>query len=329
MNSSSPVVSIVMPLYNAERFVFAALKSVLSMQDLPLEVIVVDDGSTDRSRAEVERLQDWRVQVVSNAGKGIADALNTGLAIAQGEIIARCDADDLYPANRLLRQVQWLSDHPEFAAVCGNYLAIDPKGKLVIQFNCGETEEEITEELRAGISRTHLCTFAIRTQALRELGGFRAYFTSAEDIDLQLRLGDRFRVGYVPDICYQYRLHNASITHTRSSSEREFFDGIAREFQQQRQLSGKDNLQRGCPPPLPSPGKPAFTAAEHIQGFLLSRAWQEFQQGQKRQAFFTGIQAALAYPQNFSVWRSLLALWIKSINYKALLFKQRFALNRE
>lgn len=320
---NSPLVSLIMPLYNAERYVYTALQSVLS-HNLAMEVIVVDDGSTDRSLHEVQRIHDPRIRVLRNREKGIAAALNTGLTAAQGEIVVRCDADDRYPADRLPQQVAWLSQHPEFAAVCGNYLAIDPKGKLVIQFDCGAVEEEITQELQAGITRTHFCTFAIRTHALQALGGFRDYFASAEDIDLQLRLGDRFRVGYLPQVCYHYRLHSASITHTKSSSEREFFDTTAREFQQQRHLSGKDNLQRGCPPPVPSPGKSPFTAAEHIQAFLLSRAWQEFRKGQRRQAFVTGMQAALSYPQNLSVWRSLLALWVKSLNYKALLFKHQW-----
>lgn len=310
---TSPLVSIIMPLYNAERFVSLALKSVLSQQKLAMEVIVVDDQSTDQSLCVVKQLRDDRIRVLTNAGRGIADALNTGLSAARGSILTRCDADDIYASNRLQHQVSWLNQHSSFAAVCGNYCIIDSQGSLVIQFDCGDHEDEITRELQTGKTRTHLCTFAIRTQVFKELGGFRSYFTSGEDIDFQLRLGDRFRVGYCPEVNYLYRIHRTSITHTTASTKREFFDDMAREFQQQRHLTGKDNLQRGCPPPVPDGKGIPYTAAEHIQVFLLGRAWQEFQQGKSQKAFSTSLQAALTYPQKLSVWRSLLALWIKSM----------------
>lgn len=311
--TNAPIVSILMPMYNAERYLATALTSLLHEQDLPLEVIVIDDGSTDRSLEQLHPFADPRLKLIPNSGKGVATALNTGLAAAQADIVIRCDADDRYPADRLRKQVEWLTQHPEFGAVCGNYGAIDAKGNLVIQFSCGAIAEEITQELRHGITRTHLCTFAIRTELLRDLGGFRPYFLNAEDIDLQLRLGEISRVWYTPDLCYYYRLHNTSVTHSKSSIEREFFDRIAQEFQQQRLSSGKDDLQRGCPPERPPTNQIRLTAAAHIQGFLLSRAWQEFEQGHLGQALITGLRAALAQPDRLSVWRSLLILGIRTL----------------
>ncbi|HEY9657465.1 MAG TPA: glycosyltransferase family A protein, partial [Allocoleopsis sp.] len=244
--TSQPVlVSIVMPLYNAERYVFAALQSILRERSISLEVIVVNDGSTDHSLREVYRLKDNRIRVVQNTGKGIAAALNTGLAAAQGSIFMRCDADDLYPMHRFSQQIHWLQNHPEIVAVCGNYEAIDSRGTSIIQFWCGTEAEDISVELRNGISRTHLCTFAVRTEVLRQLGGFRSYFVTAEDIDMQLRIAEVGQVWYLPDVSYRYRIHDSSITHTKSSSEREFFDFVVREFQRQRQDTGEDDLQRG------------------------------------------------------------------------------------
>lgn len=324
--SSSPVfVSVIMPMYNAERYVVSAVHSVLREKSIPIELIVVDDGSTDGSVGKLQRIDDPRLRLLRNPGKGIASALNAGLALAKGQIITRCDADDCYPVDRLKTQVEWLMQHPDFSAVCGGYSVIDPKGSLVIQFRCGVDAEEITTELQHGIIRTHLCTFAIRADALRSLDGFRPYFATAEDIDLQLRLGDRFKVAYLPSNNYHYRLHSTSITHTKSSAEREFFDVIAREFQKQRHLTGQDDLQRHCPPPLPQPvDKTPLTAATHIQGFLLSRAWQEFQRGQTRQALMTGLRAAFTKPNSGSVWKSLLVLGLKAIDPRRLFFLSRY-----
>ncbi len=319
------LLSIIMPVYNAERFVAAALSSILQEQTIPLEIIVVNDGSTDASLMQIQDFSDWRLRLVNNRGRGIAEALNTGLAIARGEFVARCDADDLYPLDRIARQVSWLKQHPEYGAVCGGYAAIDPKGQPLVQFDDSPIATEITQELCAGFARTHFCTYIVQTEILRSLGGFRPYFKTGEDIDLQLRLGETCRVWYQPGICYHYRLHNASVTHTKSSAEREFFDAMAREFQVQRQTLGADQLESGMPPipPAITVQRP-LSAAQHIQKFLLWRAWYEHQAGQKWQAVSTGMRSALTFPSDLATWRSVVALAIKPVESSEFTIKPTF-----
>jgi cellulose synthase/poly-beta-1,6-N-acetylglucosamine synthase-like glycosyltransferase len=312
-NPQPILVSVILPLYNAQPYVLDAVRSVLQETRISLELIVVDDGSTDRSLKVLQQIRDDRLVVLRNQGKGIADAMNTGLAAARGKLIARCDADDCYPEGRLFRQVNWLMQHPEAGAVCGGYGVIDPRGQSVTAFEWSEKIEDITGELQTGYTRTHLCTFVMRTEIVRSIGGFRPYFVTAEDVDLQLRLADAARVWYLPGVCYHYRLHETSITHTKSSTEREFFDHIAREFQQQRQQQGSDALERGCPPALPQKhDKPPLTAKQHLQVFLLGEAWRNYQIGQPLKALAAGMRSALALPSNLSVWRSVLLLMIKS-----------------
>src|SRR5213593_4773866 len=100
-----PVVSVIMPMRNAERFFAESLHSVLNQQSrgssFDLEVVVVDDGSTDRSARIVREMNDPRIRLVAGPQRGISAAFNAGLAEARGEMIARCDADDLYPPGRL------------------------------------------------------------------------------------------------------------------------------------------------------------------------------------------------------------------------------------
>jgi GT2 family glycosyltransferase len=321
------LVSVIVPLYNAERYITAALTSILSEQSLSLELLVIDDGSTDHSVARVKAISDPRLRLISNWGKGIADALNTGLAAAQGEFLVRCDADDLYPVQRIAHQVAWLQQNPDYGAICGGYCAIDPRGSLLVEFNDSTIAEEITPELCAGFARTHFCTYTLRTEILRSLSGFRSYFMTGEDIDLQLRLGEVCRVWYQPGICYHYRLHRASITHTQSSAKREFFDKLARDFQRQRQSVGQDDLQRGAPPDIPETAacRP-LSAAQHIQKFLLWRAWYEHQAGQKWQALTTGIRSAMTLPSNLAIWKSVLALAIKPAEANSMLIKPTFRL---
>jgi len=307
-----PLVSVVIPMYNAEAFISSTLDSILQEQTVDLEVIVVNDGSTDGSLDRVLAVKDNRIRVVDGPCQGISASLNTGLAAAKSDIIVRCDADDQYPPGRIAAQVNWLSQHPEYGAVCGGFSTIDPAGRLIAQFDIHSHPKEITDELQTGVTSTHFCTYAVRTQILRAIGGCRSYFKTAEDIDLQLRIGEVCRVHYLPETLYKYRLHNASITHVQSNVEREFFSSMAIEFQRQRLLQGSDALQRGCPPVLPqSTEKGAMKTGEHIQKLLIHRAWQEHQAGYKRQALTTAIRSVMSKPKTMMAWSNLFALCIK------------------
>jgi glycosyltransferase involved in cell wall biosynthesis len=315
-----PLVSIVIPMYNAEAFISSTLDSILQEKSVDLEVIVVNDGSTDGSLDQVFAVKDHRIRVVDGPCQGISASLNAGLAAAKSDIIMRCDADDQYPSGRIAIQTNWLSQHPEYGAVCGGFSTIDPSGRLIAQLDDHRSPRDITDELQSGITSTHFCTYAIRTQILKTLGGCRQYFKTAEDIDLQLRIGEVCRVCYLPDILYKYRLHNASITHVQSNVEREFFSLIAVEFQQQRILQGSDDLQRGCPPALPQNlEKKAMKSGEHIQKLLIHRAWQEHQAGEKRQALTTALRSVRSQPRTMMAWSNLLALCIKPSGRKKTL----------
>jgi glycosyltransferase involved in cell wall biosynthesis len=308
-----PLVSVIIPMYNAEPFISATLVSILQEQQISLEVIVINDQSTDASLEKVLSIRDERIKVIEGKKEGIAAALNLGIAEAQGEIFMRCDADDLYPPGRIKEQINWLSQHPEFGAVCGGFSTIDQQRRTVANLvsRC-QDNEEITVELRQGKTRTHFCTYATRAELLRKLDGFRSYFETAEDIDLQLRLGEQCRVMYIPEVQYYYRLHDTSITHSVDGIRREFFDQIARTFQQQRAIKGFDDLEQGCSPSPPrSFRKKTNRASEHIQGMLLGSAWREHQGGRKQQAVLLGVKSVVAQPKNFRVWRSLLALIVK------------------
>lgn len=313
-----PQVSVVITVRNAEDFIEATLASILQERDVSLEVVLIDNGCTDTTIARVQAFNDERVRVIKGPGKGIAHALNVAYAAARGGIIVRCDGDDLYPPNRLVRQVKWLAEHPEFGAVCGGFSTIDAKGNPLADLGHKEESTEITEELRNGVIRTHIGTFAIRSEALRTAGGSREYFNCFEDFDFQLRLGETCRVWFEPEIEYIYRLHQTSSTHSRSDTEREFLQDQAFKFQRQRREQGIDDLQRGCPPPVPKGGsKSPRDTAQHIQDMLIGSAWSEHQSGNKRQALIKGMRSVIALPTNLEAWRSMLALAIKPTGQKS------------
>ncbi len=309
---TSPDVSILMPMRNAERFVEAALLSILAQGPSNFEILVIDDGSTDRSPAIVKKMGEASVRMIDGPKAGISACMNAGLTAARGPLIARCDADDLYPAGRLAFQLAWLKDHADFAGVCGAFDTITPAGKQAAQLKFSQRAEEVTQELLAGIARTHLCTYLIRASALKEIGGFRRWFTTAEDIDLQFRLAEVGRIHFDPTIAYHYRLHDQSITHQQAASQRAFFESCARSFLLDRQATGQDALARGLPPPVPpDDDAPRQSSSEHLQKILLGSAWGYHGKGEKCRALTTGLRACFHRPSNFSAWKSLLALGIR------------------
>src|SRR5579864_5984497 len=122
-----PVISVVMGVYNAQRYVSEAIESVLNQTFGDFEFIVVDDGSTDRTPAILQEYQarDPRLKVLRIAHAGIVAAANAGLAIARAELIARADADDVCLPERFARQVSYMGDHPECVCLGSRMLLIE------------------------------------------------------------------------------------------------------------------------------------------------------------------------------------------------------------
>jgi glycosyltransferase involved in cell wall biosynthesis len=305
------LISVIIPMKNAEPFVRAAVQSVLNQRDVDLEVIVIDDGSTDRSAAVVRGINDPRVRLIEGPRTGISAAFNSGLAAAKGEFLARCDADDLYPPDRLAWQLELLQQHPEIGAVCGSFATITESGEPVAEQKSPQAQD-VTEELRGGKGRSHVCAYLFRTELLRQLNGCRTFFVTAEDVDLQLRLSEITKIWYDPRPAYLYRLHDASITHSQKSAQRAFFEKCAREFQQQRQTRGQDDLQFGKPPMAPASDRSApVSSRKQIQRILLGQAWAAHAAGAKAQAIRLGARAFMTSPLSPHAWRSVISLLLK------------------
>ena len=304
-------VSILIPMRNMEAFIVETLSTLLLENSLSIEILIVDDLSTDKSVEKIEALDDDRIRILQGAGKGISAALNLAITEAKGEVLMRCDADDLYPPGRIELQFYWLKDNPEFGAVCGGFDAIDVNSQHVSNMPTGELAEEITSELLSGITRTTFCAFAVRAEVMKNIGGFRSYFVTAEDIDFSLRLSGYTRVMYLPGLCYSYRLHNGSTVHSQASIQRIFYENTARLFQQQRVLRDHDDLELGTPPSAPKAEGVADKADEQIQGLLIATAWKAHASGNKLRALSLAWRSFKLNPLKFKYYRSSLALLLK------------------
>ncbi len=309
-----PQVTVVMPMRNGRPYVEQALRSILDQRGVDLEIVVVDDGSTDGSAEGIADLNDPRIRVIPGPEKGISAAVNAGIEHAQGEFIARSDADDIYPAGRLARQVQFLVEHEEFGVICGAFHSVTHKGHPIALLGNYTGSEDITEELNAGKTRTHFCTFLTRAALLRQLGGCREFFVTGEDVDLQFRLGESARVWYEHQNCYFYRLHQNSIIHSQADVERAFYEECAKRFLKQRMANEKDDLESGNAPspPKDAPSAPKSVAAQ-IQGHLSGACWRAFTRGEFRDAYRFALRQCRFFPCALTSWRTLIVLVCKTL----------------
>jgi glycosyltransferase involved in cell wall biosynthesis len=196
-----PRVSVVMPVYNTERFVGATVQAMLDQTFRDFEFIIINDGSTDGSLAVLESYakQDARIRLISRPNTGYIKALNEGLALARGEYLARMDADDLARADRLEKQVKTLDEDPALVAVGSAAMLIDEHGDPIGEAPVPITHEQIEERHLRGGSGIHHPAVTIRTQALRDVGGYDESLQPCEDYDLWLRLGEVGKLLNLPE----------------------------------------------------------------------------------------------------------------------------------
>lgn len=198
-----------MPVYNAERYLSEAVESILNQTYGDLEFVIIDDGSTDRSLdiLNLYAAQDPRLRIISRPNTGCVRALNEGLALCQGEYIARMDNDDVALPERLQRQIAFLDAHPECLMVGCALLRIDADGDLLCEEALPESHEEIEARLLRGLGAIGHPAALIRRQSLVEVGGYREAYYGADDYDLWLRLAERGRLANLPDALLKYRVH--------------------------------------------------------------------------------------------------------------------------
>lgn len=211
-------VSVLMPVYNAERYVGEAIASILAQTFPDFELVVVDDGSTDGTAEVLDACGDPRMRRYRNEGNlGIPATRNLSLSLARGEYVAWMDADDRSLPERLARQVEFMDAHPEIVSLSTGICTIDEAGQAVRQFRIVAAPEAVRGRLLLeNCLGTNGCVM-VRTAVIRGLGGYRPVV--AEDYDLFLRLTD-----WQPCACslseylYEYRVHSDSDMGRRSSA---------------------------------------------------------------------------------------------------------------
>lgn len=206
-----PKVSVLMPAYNAEKYIADAMESILNQTFQDFELIVLNDCSRDGTEGIILSYDDPRIVYVKNPeNMGVAGTLNRGLELAKGEYIARMDADDISLQNRLEKQVQYLDAHPKVAVLGTNVELFDENG--VISTGWSSTDPaQMKVDLLFSCGLAHPSVM-MRRNVIKELGGYDLAFEGLEDYQLWCRVAKHYDVTTLPDLLFRYRIHSAQVT---------------------------------------------------------------------------------------------------------------------
>jgi glycosyltransferase involved in cell wall biosynthesis len=205
---NKPLVSVVMVVCNVDRFLGEAVESILGQTFTDFEFIILDFGSTDRSKAIASgyAAQDSRIKLHEIPNCGLAKARNAACALARGQYIAILDADDVSLPDRLQRQFEFMEDNPEVGLLGGAIQWVDARGGSL--FLTGVPSED--HEIRSALAFCNpFCQSAVmfRRGAFTSVGGYRKVFAQAEDYDLWLRISEHFRCANLKQVIVRYRIH--------------------------------------------------------------------------------------------------------------------------
>ena len=280
VNQVQPRVTYVITNYNYGQFLDQAVRSLLNQTFEDLEVIVVDDRSTDDSATVLDNLaRDKRVVVIrhhENQGNRVGD--NEGIALARGEYVGTLDADDfaLQP-HAVARQVSVLDEHPDVGFVYAAYSFVDEDGAAFRLFRpwlndyvCDGLSE--FSRLIQGNYISHSGTLA-RRSSLRSIGGYDVELPYAGDFDVWLRLCARYGVGYLSEPLYSYRIHRRNMSHA-GVSPRVASDELVRAL-----THGFDDL------PSTAPVELRQRRSEALRRALLATSWGDRSHGRTRRSW--------------------------------------------
>jgi glycosyltransferase involved in cell wall biosynthesis len=237
----TPTISVLLPVYNAERYISLALESIITQTFDDFELLALDDGSTDRSLSILREYEtkDDRLRIYSRENRGLVKTLNELINLSRGAYLARMDADDISRPQRFEKQIAYLEAHPECVAVGTRSLVIDTEGMPIREFITNFTHDEIDSAHLSGIGQSEIShpSVMMRREAVERAGRYREDYRCAEEMDLFLRLAEIGKLANLPEVLILYRQHLQSFCYAQGNQLRIFG----------RRATQEARLRRGLP----------------------------------------------------------------------------------
>lgn len=214
---ASKAVTVLLPVYNGERYVAGTIASVLTQSFEDFELLILDDGSTDHTPqilAQCAR-SDARVRVLRHENGGVGYTLNRGMREARGALLAEIGADDFALPDRLMKQVEFLTDNPDHVLV-GGYLRIIDQNDVPIGVRRYPTSDRALRNAMPLYNPFASPSIMYRRDEALAAGGYSSRFPACEDYDFVLRLAKRGRIANLPEPLTAYRLHPNSTKSTKT-----------------------------------------------------------------------------------------------------------------
>lgn len=219
---SPPEVTVLMAVHNGARYAREAIESILSQTYPDFELLIVNDGSTDRTRDIVLTYDDPRIRLVDNERNlGLARSLNRGLQIAAGDLVARQDVDDLSEPQRLERQVAYMQKHPAIALLGTACTEIDAKGRRLRKSRLPTDPVDLRWNLLFFCPFYHSAVMFRRWAVLERVGFYNEDLSYSLDVDFWRRIASHFPVANLDEMLVRYRVHDESMTATFGDRTRE------------------------------------------------------------------------------------------------------------
>ncbi|HEY9603933.1 MAG TPA: glycosyltransferase [Allocoleopsis sp.] len=225
-----PLISIIIPAYNAQTTIQKTIESVLNQTFTDFELLVIDDGSQDATLEIVEHISDQRLKVFSYPNAGVSATRNRGLANATGELITFLDADDLWTPDKLEAQLDALQANPQAAVAYSWTDYIDECDRVLYPGSHVTANGDVYAKLLLSDFLENGSNALIRREALIDVGGFDESLCGPEDWDLFLRLAAKYQFVAVPRPQILYRLSTTSISFNLARQETQCLRVLEREF---------------------------------------------------------------------------------------------------
>jgi len=291
--SDRRLVSVLVSAYNPGRYFRASLESVLAQTHRDLEVLVIDDGSTDGAVEQAkDELTDDRIRWFRQENSGKSVALNLALGELRGAYYAIHDADDLMHPERIAKQAAALDENPDLAAVfCGHELLIN--GKPVAPRFRAKDRDACREDIEQFRMPAHDPTVMFRVEMVRGME-YEPALRVGQGYDYILRVGEQRPMVVLGECLYSYRVSPGSNTRT----------GVRRREDFVQQVRARAAARRGLPQP---PRAPKFLGSRdnNLAAHFMESVVDLKRAGRSRQAFVTGVRCGMLRPASAYYWRAL------------------------